>query len=284
MTSTSAIRTIKLLIAYDGTDYCGWQKQKNGPTIQGEIEKSLQRMTCEPTTVHGAGRTDAGVHAESMTAHFKTTCRIPCRDLQRGLNSLLPGSIRIYSVQEVSSDFHARFSAQGKTYRYTLFTGTILPPLLRKHCVHIKSDLDIPAMQQCMNVLCGTHDFSSFENSGSRDKTVTTGRGAIRTITAATIQEDPAAEQLHFLFTGDGFLKNMIRNLMGTLLDVGRGKTTTGEFETILRGTDRKLAGPTAPAHGLTLLQVYYNNQHDFRKTAQKIEIRHNPYRLFKAE
>lgn len=271
MTSTPAIRTIKLLIGYDGTDYCGWQIQKNGPTIQGELEKCLQRMTCEPTTVHGAGRTDAGVHAEGMTAHFNTTCRIPCCELQNGLNSILPGAIRIFSVQETSSDFHARFSAQGKTYRYTLFTGTILPPLLRRHCVHIKSDLDIPAMKQCMIVLCGTHNFSSFENSGSRDKTLTAGRGAVRTITAATIQEDDVAEQLHFHFTGDGFLKNMIRNLMGTLLDVGRGKTTVSEFGAILRGADRKLAGPTASAHGLTLQKVYYDTR-DFQRQARKIE------------
>lgn len=251
-------RNIKLVIAYDGTAFSGWQRQKHDRTIQGEIEAVLCRMTCEDISLHGAGRTDAGVHAENMVAHFFTNSSISCDNLLRGLNSILPGAIRIYSVEHVSPSFHARFSATGKSYRYSLFTGRTLPPAIRLYNLHVTSELDLQLIKQCLAVLEGTHDFSSFENSGTRDKTKTNGRGAIRTIIAAELSRD-SDNQLNFRFTGDGFLRNMVRNLVGTLLEVGRGKLSVDEFTAILEAKNRSAGGPTAPPHGLFLEKVFYD-------------------------
>ncbi|MGW8193157.1 MAG: tRNA pseudouridine(38-40) synthase TruA, partial [Desulforhopalus sp.] len=223
-----------------------------------EIEAVLSRMTCEEICLHGAGRTDAGVHAENMVAHFFTCSSIPCEDLLRGLNSLLPGAIRIYSAEQVSGEFHARFSATGKSYRYALFTGPVLPPDIRFYSLHVTAKLDLHSMRECLSVLEGTHDFSSFENSGTRDKTILSGRGGVRTIFAAELVEH-SASQLFFRFTGDGFLRNMVRNLVGTLLEVGRNKISVEEFKKILQAQKRSLGGPTAPAQGLFLERVFYN-------------------------
>jgi len=253
----STPRNIKLLIGYDGTDFSGWQRQHKSRTIQGEIEFFLKRMTLENILLNGAGRTDAGVHADGMVAHFHTASKISCGDLLRGLNAMLPGAIRIFSVEEVSFSFHARFSALGKHYAYEIFTGKIHPPRLRLHTLHISSPLDVEAMRHCLPSILGPHDFSSFENSGTRDKTSTSGRGAIRTIHAATLSKE-STELITLNFYGDGFLRNMVRNLVGTLLEVGRGKITPLEFTTILAGKNRALAGPTAPAHGLCLKKVVY--------------------------
>ena len=250
-------RTIRLLISYDGTGFSGWQRQKQDRTIQGEIESRLAIMTTEDVFLHGAGRTDAGVHAEGMVAHFQTRSSISCRAIVRGLNAMLPGAIRIYEAEEADSSFHARFSATGKQYQYTVFTGRIQPPRLRLYSLHVTSPLDFPAMRKCLGLLEGTNDFSSFENSGSRDKDDCSGRGAVRTIHEAVIQEK-TAELFVFLFTGDGFLRNMVRNLVGTLLEAGRGNISSADFARILDARDRTMAGPTAPAHGLQLNKVLY--------------------------
>lgn len=253
----TAPRNIKLLIAYDGTEYSGWQRQKHTHTIQGEIERFLVRMTGEDILLNGAGRTDAGVHADGMVAHFITTSRVSCDDLQRGLNAMLPGAIRILSTEVVAASFHARFSAVGKEYQYEIYTGKIHPPRLRLHTLHVTCQLDLPSIQRCLDQLQGTHDFSSFENSGSRDKEASSGRGAVRTIHSARLLEK-SAELLFLQFKGDGFLRNMIRNLVGTLLEVGKGKISPEEFAEVLAAKDRSMAGPTAPAHGLHLKKVLY--------------------------
>ena len=182
-------RNFKLLIAFDGTEFNGWQRQKNARTIQGEIEVCLKRMTRENISLHGAGRTDAGVHAEGMVAHFKTTRSISAEGFLHSLNSMLPGSIRIYNVGIAANDFHARFSSKGKHYQYTIFTGEIQPPLKRLYSLHIKEKLNIKMMRKCLNQLEGTHDFSSFENSGSRDKNNLFGRGAVRTLSTVSLTE-----------------------------------------------------------------------------------------------
>lgn len=251
------LRNIKLVISYDGTHFSGWQRQQHGSTIQGEIERCLTLMTREKTALHGAGRTDAGVHAEEMVAHFGTRSAMSCHDLLRSLNSMLPGSIRILGVDDVDQDFHARFSATGKRYQYVIYTGKIQPPKLRLYSVHITKALNLPMVKNCLELLEGTHDFSSFENSGSRDKSICSGRGAVRTIYKADLIEEPPF-QLIFQFTGDGFLRNMVRNLMGTLLEVGRGKLSVEEFSKILKAKDRTMAAATAPAHGLFLKEVIY--------------------------
>ncbi len=251
------MRRIRLTIAYDGTNFSGWQKQKNGSTIQEEIEKRLSIITNEEIDLHGAGRTDAGVHAEAMVAHFDCPSPVSDANLLRGLNAMLPSAIRIFSVETCPPDFHARFSASGKYYHYHLYSGKIQPPHLRLYSLHITSKLDTYAMRQSLQYLIGTHDFSSFENSGTRDKNATSGRGAVRTIYAANLLI-PEKEKIIIEIAGDGFLKNMVRNIVGTLLDVGRRKIDQEEFAKILAAKRRCAAGATAPAHGLFLKKVCY--------------------------
>lgn len=251
-------RNIRLLISYDGTDFSGWQRQHHDRTIQGEIERCLTLMTREEIHLHGAGRTDAGVHAEGMVAHFATCSSISSHVFLRGLNAMLPGSIRIIDAMQVSADFHSRFSAKGKRYQYVVYTGKIHPPHLRLYSVHVTAELNLTAIQNCLPRLEGTHDFSSFENSGSREKENCSGRGAIRTIHRAELIQQPPYMVI-FEFIGDGFLRNMVRNLVGTLLEVGRGKLTIEEFSAILQAKDRTMAGATAPAHGLFLKEVLYD-------------------------
>lgn len=252
-------RRIKLLISFDGTHFSGWQRQKHDITIQGEIENCLCKMTREDLFLHGAGRTDKGVHALGMVAHFDSLSTISCQTFTQSLNSMLPGAIRIIDAVQVTPDFHSRFSAKGKVYQYTLYRGKVQPPHKRLYTVHIKNDLDIVQMSESLDYLEGTHDFSSFENSGSRDKTITGGRGAVRTIFSAQLVEpNDNKDTLVFEFTGDGFLRNMVRNMVGLLLEVGRRKISSRDFIHILEEKNRSAGGPTAPAHGLFLKQVLY--------------------------
>lgn len=251
------MRTVKLLIAFDGTGYCGWQRQKNGLSIQEEIERALSIICNENIILHGAGRTDAGVHARGMTAHFKTNSKVDGTALQKGLNSLLPGAIRILEAGDQSANFHARFSALAKTYHYTIFTGQVMPPDWRLYIHHLPFTQDLSSMEQCLEELLGTHDFSSFETTGSRDKNNTSGRGGVRTIYHARLIE-PEEYIVQLQFTGDGFLRHMVRNMTGTLLEVGRGKRTVEEFIQILHHRDRNQAGATAPSCGLSLVKVHY--------------------------
>ncbi len=251
------MRNIKITIAFDGTDYSGWQRQSNAVTIQGEIEKATSRICNTPIIVHGAGRTDAGVHALAMVANFETESAIALPVLQKALNSILPFAIRILAIAEMDADFHSRFSPSSKTYLYNIDTSAIQSPMERRYRVHIPQKISTNSMEQCLKEIVGTHDFASFEASGSRDKSITTGRGSIRTIFSAKLSK--REEKFYqFEFSGDGFLRHMVRNIVGTVLDVGKGKTTTGEFNKILSAKDRSAAGATAPAHGLFLQKIYY--------------------------
>lgn len=254
-------RNIRLLLAFDGTAYSGWQRQKNAPSIQGTIEVCLQRMTGETVTLHGAGRTDAGVHALGMVANFRTHARIPCPGFLQGLNSMLSPDIRILEATDAPDQFHSRFSATGKTYRYTICTAPVQLPTGRLYAIHVSRPLDAAQIKTALARVIGSHDFSSFEGSGSRDREAEgyAGRGAVRTLyraefTALATQPDT----WFFRFTGNGFLRHMARNLVGTLLLVGSGKITPDGFAEILQSRDRTRAGATAPAHGLLLEQVLY--------------------------
>ncbi len=252
-------RNIRLLIAYDGTNFCGWQRQRNGPTIQEALEKKLGIITQETIQIHGAGRTDAGVHALGMVAHFTTTGTMPASAFVKGPNSMLPKDIRILDAVDVPPDFHARFSAQGKTYRYDFFTGPLQLPAERLYRTHLPCSFQPENVQASLDLLVGTHDFVSFEAVGSRDRSRTTGRGAVRTLSQAQCLADPArSEHFSFHFSGDGFLRHMVRNLVGTLLWVGTGRLTTDQFAAILAAKDREQAAPTAPACGLFLERVHY--------------------------
>ena len=253
------MRNLKVTLSFDGTDFSGWQRQSNAITIQGELESALSRITNSMVTLHGAGRTDAGVHAIAMVASFATESSIALPKFQNGLNSILPFSIRITNMEDVPPDFHARFSALAKTYLYNIDTSSIQSPFVRLFSVHIPQYLSIDDMEQCLQVITGTHDFASFEASGSRDKSITTGRGSVRTLSAAKITKT-GTDTYQFEFTGDGFLRHMIRNIVGTVLNVGKERTSRDEFKKILMAKDRSSAGATAPAHGLFLKKIYYNN------------------------
>lgn len=250
-------RTIKLTIAFDGTDYNGWQRQKHDVTIQGEIERCLAVMTNDAITLHGAGRTDAGVHAEGMVAHFSTVSPITCQAFQKGLNSMLPHAIRICGAEEMPISFHSRFMARGKRYQYSIFTGPIMPPSRRLYVLHMPYPLDFEVMDECLTLLLGTHDFSSFENAGSRDKEKASRKGAVRTITRAELTSSDRDNHA-FTFVGEGFLRHMVRNMVGTVLEAGRGQMSAEAFHAALMARDRSASGPTAPPHGLTLKEVYY--------------------------
>ncbi|HEB70093.1 MAG TPA: tRNA pseudouridine(38-40) synthase TruA [Desulfobulbus sp.] len=255
-------RNIRLVIAFDGTAYNGWQRQKNGPTIQGTLERKLSVLCCESVCIHGAGRTDAGVHALGMVAHFKTGAVRPLSAFTRGLNSMLPHDIRILEACEMPSDFHSRYHALAKTYRYDLFTGDVMPPTRRLYEAHLPGSFDLTACRRSLLLLMGSHDFASFEGAGSRDPLRKDGRGAVRTIFQARCS--PISGQPNrwsFSITGDGFLRHMVRNIVGTLRQVGMGIISPDDFAAIVAACDRHQAGPTAPACGLFLEQIYYNRQ-----------------------
>ncbi|KPK26473.1 MAG: hypothetical protein AMJ61_08820 [Desulfobacterales bacterium SG8_35_2] len=250
-------RNIKLVLAFDGTAYAGWQKQKTEKTIQGVIEDSLHVMTGERICLHGAGRTDAGVHALGMVANFVTATEIPCQGFVKGLNSLLPADIRVLEAADMEAGFHARRSARAKTYWYNLTNGPVQLPTERLYATHVFAVLDSVAIKAGLAHVEGTHDFSSFEGSGSRDPELA-GRGAVRTIFEARLLTLAPGNTHRFVITGDGFLRHMVRNIVGTMLEVGQCRLAPTEIAGILAARDRSAAGPTAPAHGLFLKEVLY--------------------------
>ncbi|PIE60111.1 MAG: tRNA pseudouridine(38-40) synthase TruA [Desulfobulbus propionicus] len=252
-------RKIKLVIAYDGTEYHGWQRQRNGSTVQEVVENALAILCKQPVTLHGAGRTDAGVHADGMVAHFLEEQKIPLHAYTRGLNSILPGDVRVYEAEEAADDFHSRFSVLGKTYRYDFFTGEIQPPAKRRYTAHFPGDFSSERIVPALKALIGTHDFSSFERAGSRDRNSSSGRGAVRTIFEVKCTAHLSHTHYWSLrVTGDGFLRQMVRIICGTLIDMGCGRLPADTMSTVIAARDRASAGITAPAHGLYLERVYY--------------------------
>lgn len=253
-------RTIRMLLAYDGSGYHGWQRQRQGePTVQEALELRLSHLCEEPITVHGAGRTDAGVHALGMVAHFHTQATLPVVAFYKGLNAMLPTDIRVLGAEEAPPDFHSRFSALAKTYRYDFFTGPVQLPSCRLYQAHCFGPFDPKRLQTACELLVGTHDFSSFERSGSRDKNATGGRGAVRTLShIGCMPVLGRAHQWSIRVTGDGFLRQMVRILAGTLIEISQGKRPPEEISSILAAKNRTAAGPTAPACGLFLESIQY--------------------------
>ncbi|MBK7993731.1 MAG: tRNA pseudouridine(38-40) synthase TruA [Blastocatellia bacterium] len=243
------MRNIKLTLQYDGTNYCGWQIQPNGTTIQGILTEILRRITSEKIILHGAGRTDAGVHAFGQVASFLTEKQIACDKLKRAINGNLPLDIRVSSVEEVAQDFHARFSAKGKSYRYQVGIGEIVSPFKYRYFYHYPYKLNLLNLQIAASNLIGTHNFAAFATAPET-------HSCIRTITSIEIEEKE--DKLIFQVSGNGFLRYMVRTIVGTLLEVGRGKLEVEKIIKILQSQDRSQAGPTAPACGLTLLKVDY--------------------------
>lgn len=253
-------RNVRLLIAYDGSNYHGWQRQQQGEaTIQATLEGSLSQICSAPITLHGAGRTDAGVHALGMIAHFHTDSTAPLVAFYKGLNALLPTDIRVLKAEEARLGFHSRFSACAKTYRYDFFTGAVQIPTTRLYRAHYPGKFNPRLLQTAFGHLLGTHDFSSFERSGSRDKEVVTGHGAVRTLFHVSCTPTlGTADQWSLRFTGDGFLRQMVRILAGTLISIGQEKRKADAMQAIITAQTRTAAGPTAPACGLFLEQIHY--------------------------
>lgn len=250
------MRYFKLTIAYDGTDFHGWQIQAAGkPTIQGEIVSVLRRLTQENIMLHGAGRTDAGVHALGQVASFRTQSTLSPLEFQRALNALLPPAIRIVGAEEVGPDFHARWSALGKTYRYRLYRGKVVPPTLWRYVLHYPFPLDEDAMRKAASRFVGPHDFASFAAStGSEDDDKE--RSTVREIYASELARSDDGEELVYTVRGRSFLRYMVRKMVGTLLDVGRGKLTPEDIERLYALKDRSKSGPTVPPQGLCMVSV----------------------------
>jgi len=243
------LRTIKLTVQYDGTEFVGWQRQGQGASIQGTIEDALARIDGRAVAVHGAGRTDAGVHADGQVASARVASALDDETMARALNANLPATIRVTRVETVADEFHARFSAVSKTYEYRIWNGLAQPPFLRLYTWHVPQPLAIDILQRGAAALVGTHDFASFQGSGTVVHTT------VRTVTAAAWRPEAP---LVFEITGDGFLRHMVRSLVGTLVEAGLRRRPVEDIAGLLATPDRSGAGRTAPPHGLFLTRVTY--------------------------
>lgn len=248
-------RRFVLVCEYDGTAYCGWQRQINGPSVQQALEEALTRLTGELVSVTGSSRTDAGVHALGLCAHFDSATRIPPDKLAFALNTMLPPDIRIRESAAAPDGFHARYSARGKVYRYAFFNSRHDCAIGRQYAAHVPLPLDAQRMHEEARALLGTHDFAAFAASGS------VASSTVRTIYRAQVVRDGERVTLHVL--GDGFLYNMVRIIAGTLMEVGTGKRAPGAIARAIETGDRLALGQTAPAKGLTLMRVLYGGDED---------------------
>ena len=245
-------RNFRLLLEYDGGQYHGWQRQQGVLTVQETVESRLEIMLGGPVSVRASGRTDAGVHARGQVVNFYGRTALSPEEIQRGLNGLLPPDIVVLQAEEVHESFHSRFSAVGKIYEYSILNRPIPSALERNIAWHIRQALDLASMREALRRFEGTHDFSSFMATGS--SVVSTERTMLR----AELEES-GASRFKMVFEANGFLRHMVRNIVGTVVEVGRGRRNPADMAAILAGRDRRLAGMTAPAHGLCLLSVRYD-------------------------
>lgn len=249
------MRRIHLIVEYDGTNYAGWQRQSNAMTVQEKLERAVKKLTGETVCVSGASRTDAGVHALGQSAHFDTESRIPADKFSFALNTLLPPDVRVVSSEEVAPDFHSRFSGRGKRYRYLIHAAPHASALNRLTHAHVIYPLDVEKMRAEARDLLGTHDFAAFAASGSVVK------DTVRTIWRADVMEN--GSEIALIVEGNGFLYNMVRIIAGTLIGVGSGKLPRGAFRRAIESGNRLDLGVTAPAHGLTLMEVFYEDREE---------------------
>ncbi|MEJ8546590.1 tRNA pseudouridine(38-40) synthase TruA [Brevibacillus borstelensis] len=246
------MKRLKCVVAYDGTDFSGFQVQPDQVTIQGEIEAALQRITGETIQISGSGRTDAGVHARGQVFHFDTNSEIPLDKWRFVLNNQLPDSIVLVSVEEAPPSFHARFDVKVKEYRYCIDNSPVADVFRHRYADHIRSPLDVEAMRQAARHLVGRHDFTSFCSA----KTFVEDK--VRTV--YDVRVETQGREIWVICRGNGFLYNMVRIIVGTLVEVGQGKRHPDELRTILLARNRELAGKTAPAKGLTMWEVLYED------------------------
>lgn len=256
------MRNIKLTIAYDGANFHGWQYQPGVATIQGAINEAARKITQEKVIVQGASRTDAGVHALGQVAHFKTQSALSSLEFQRALNALLPPGIRIMAAEETGHDFHSRWSVQGKTYRYRIYRGRVLPPFEHGRVLHYPWPLDEERMAKAARIFEGEHDFTSFAaSSGSEDDD--RDRNMVRVILSSEIMREPDREEIAYVVRGRSFLRYMVRKIVGTLIDVGKGRLTSQDVMQLFELRDRSRSGATVPPEGLYLVSIDYPDPTD---------------------
>jgi tRNA pseudouridine38-40 synthase len=256
---TGAARNIRLTLAFDGSGYHGWQIQKNHVSIQEIVRDAIQTITGQRVNLVGSGRTDAGTHARALVANFVTFSSVPTSSIAKALNSVLPGDIRVLSVREVPLNFHAQHSARSKIYRYQIYRGPVMLPHLARDHFHYPYPVDLESMARAARVFEGTHDFASFGKARRLIHAPPASRGAGDTV-RHVMKAELRAHRRRMLFTveADGFLHHMVRRMVGTLLEMGRGRRTLDQIEGLLEGANRGTAGFTVPAHGLILLKVRY--------------------------
>lgn len=246
-------RRVRFTVAYDGTDLFGWQVQPGLPTVQGSLEQVLAEIEKRPVTVHGSGRTDAGVHALAQVAAATLTNPIPTLNLRRAMNRLLSPAIRVLSVEDVPASFHPRFDATAKTYEYRLVRSEVCSPFERRYVQHHPYPLDWERMALMAPLLEGEHDFRAFAAADDRDAE---GRSKVRTIFQSALEA--AGDHVRYRVRGSGFLKHMVRNIVGTLIEAGRGNVSEAQLRELMSPECARKAGPTAPASGLFLVSVEY--------------------------
>jgi tRNA pseudouridine38-40 synthase len=244
-------RRIRLIVSYDGTNYVGWQLQENGVSVQQKLNEALLAVTGEQIRVHGSGRTDSGVHARAQVAHFDTTARMPADKFAIAMNMRLPRDIRVLFSEEVPEEFHARFSAKNKTYRYTVQTGLHADVFSRFTALHLHASVDFERMSLAAKDALGEHDFCAFMTTGSKIEST------VRTVTRSEWTRE--GNLLYYDVSANGFLYNMVRILVGTILEIGAGNLPVHAIAHALETKNRLDAGPTAPAHGLMLMRVVYD-------------------------
>ncbi len=252
------MRNVRLILAYDGTDFCGWQRQPDSPSIQACLEDALRKLVGVRTPVCGSGRTDAGVHAVHQVANFHTTSTIPRANFVKALNDLLPATIRIKAAADVAPAFHSRYDVLRKTYRYRILMTSVSSPLLWRFVYHHPYFLDRARMARAARYFEGEHDFTSFAAADGQEDEDTKSR--VRVIHRSRLLWHPRSSMLVYEVTGKGFLRHMVRNIVGTLIEVGRGKLAPNDIPSIISARDRTQAGPTAPAQGLCLMNVEYEH------------------------
>jgi len=260
-------RVLKLTVSYDGTAYVGWQRQAAGVSIQGLLEDALSRLDGAPVVLHGAGRTDAGVHALGQVASARVANTHEPQVIRRALNAMLPGDVRVVAVEDAAPDFHARYSAAGKIYEYRIWQGDVQPPFARAWSWHVPRPLDVEAMDRAVRRLEGTHDYSAFQSAGGGVKS------AVRTVACARAEArqpwtglagEPGLDAgasgclVVVRLEADGFLRHMVRAIVGTLVEVGERRRVEASMKALLDSRDRAECGATAPALGLVLVRVMY--------------------------
>jgi tRNA pseudouridine38-40 synthase len=259
----AAMMFVRLVVEFEGTGYVGWQRQPNGLSIQQVVEEALAELLHHPVRVHSSGRTDAGVHARGMVVGFSTPRSLPLSAFREGLNRLLPEDIAVRAADEVDASFHPRFNAAGKWYRYTIYRGVVRSPLHRHFSWYLRPSLDVEAMRTAAEAFVGRHDFSAFRSSSCEAGTTQ------REVFSCGLLED--GEFLYLDIRGDGFLKNMVRIIAGTLVEIGLKRRPVDDVFQLLQSKDRNRAGRTAPAHGLCLMEVWYRSAAGLQNRAGRV-------------